>query len=71
MRALQLQDMFKGIPFHRSETPTSVVAARLIMHPSQVEARNVLNNYIREFLAQDLYEESLKRHINNTRYSPK
>ncbi|GFD88976.1 hypothetical protein KUL152_12020 [Tenacibaculum sp. KUL152] len=71
MRALQQQDMFKGIPFHRSETPTSIVAARLIMHPSQVEARNVLNNYIREFLAQDLYEESLKRHINNTRYSPK
>ena len=71
MRALQQQDMFKDISFYRLEPPTSVVAARLIMHPSKKKAKDVINRYIKAFLAQNLYEESLQRHINNTHYSHK
>lgn len=71
MRALQKLDMFKEIRFYRLEPPTSIVAARLIMHPSQEEARDVLNRYINAFLARGMYDVSLKRHISNTNYSPK
>ena len=63
MLALLNNKKFKGLAFYRYDKPTSLVPATLILNPSKLAERDMLNTYIQAFLESDRYELSLQTHL--------
>ena len=63
MLAMLKVEKFKHLKFYQHKNPTSKVPASLIMNPSKVAERDILNRYITEFLQAGRYEPSLKKHL--------